>query len=89
MTTRKRVIYSGQVQGVGFRYTAQRLAGRFPVAGYVRNLPDGTVELVAEGEADWVEAFLEAVTERMSEYILKTTVTDTSPGNYRGFEIRR
>ena len=47
---RRRVYFSGRVQGVGFRFTCQSLARGFEVAGYVRNLPDGRVELVAEGE---------------------------------------
>lgn len=84
----KRVIYTGQVQGVGFRYTAQRLAQRFQVAGYVRNLPNGNVELVAEGEADQVKAFLEAVASRMAGSIDDSTVTDESPGQHQGFVIR-
>ena len=44
--------FSGTVQGVGFRYTAERLARRYPLTGYVRNLPDGRVELLAEGEEE-------------------------------------
>ena len=47
---RRRVVFSGRVQGVGFRFTCQSLARGFDVAGYVRNLADGRVELVAEGE---------------------------------------
>jgi acylphosphatase len=56
-----RVVYSGRVQGVGFRATAVTLAQEFPVHGWVRNLPDGRVELLAEGEREQVEAFLAAV----------------------------
>jgi acylphosphatase len=84
----KRVLYSGQVQGVGFRYTTQRLAAGHPVAGYVRNLPSGEVELVAEGEPAAVEAFLEAVAQRMAGYITNATVQDTAPSGQRGFQIR-
>jgi acylphosphatase len=47
----------GEVQGVGFRFFAQRAAARHQVVGYVRNLPDGMVEAYAEGSADNVEAF--------------------------------
>jgi len=47
---RRRLYYSGHVQGVGFRYTCQSLARGFDVAGYVRNLPCGRVELVVEGD---------------------------------------
>lgn len=88
MTVCKRVYYSGRVQGVGFRYTAQALAADYPVAGYVRNLPNGDVELVAEGPADQVDAFLAAVAGRMAAYIERTTVQDETPGGYQGFRIR-
>jgi acylphosphatase len=46
---RRTVFYSGLVQGVGFRYTTQRIAQQHAFAGFVRNLPDGRVQLVAEG----------------------------------------
>jgi acylphosphatase len=84
----KRVLYSGRVQGVGFRYTARRLAQGYPVSGYVRNLVDGRVELVAQGAAEQVNALLEAVARRMADYIEETSVRDESPGDYSGFEIR-
>ena len=84
----KRVLYSGRVQGVGFRYTAHDLAAGYPIAGYVRNLPSGEVELVAEGEPDAVEAFLDAVAQRMAIYITSTTVQDSAPLRQRGFQIR-
>jgi acylphosphatase len=85
----KRVLYSGRVQGVGFRYTTQSLAAGYPIAGYVRNLPSGEVELVVEGENSAVEAFLAAVARRMAGYITNTTVQDTAPTGQRGFQIRR
>jgi acylphosphatase len=87
-TVCKRVLYSGRVQGVGFRYTAQALAGGYAVAGYVRNLPSGEVELIAEGEDGVVEAFLSAVAQRMAAYIRNTTVQDAAPSGQRGFQIR-
>ena len=88
MTVCKHVYYSGQVQGVGFRYTAQRLAAQHPVAGYVRNLPGGEVELVAEGAGEEVKAFLDAVARRMADYIERTTVQDETPAGHQGFQIR-
>ena len=54
----KRVIYEGRVQGVGFRYTAKDLARGYDVLGAVRNLPDGTVELIVAGEWEEVGEFL-------------------------------
>ena len=52
MTVCKHAYYSGRVQGVGFRFTAQHVAEGFAVAGFVRNQPDGTVEVLAEGPAE-------------------------------------
>ena len=87
-TVCKRALYTGRVQGVGFRYTAQSLSADYPVAGYVRNLPGGEVELVAEGEDSVVEAFLEAVARHMASYISNTAVQDAAPSGLRGFQIR-
>jgi acylphosphatase len=88
MNVSKRVIYSGNVQGVGFRYTARGVARHFPVGGYVRNLPDGTVELVAEGTAEQVEGFLQAVANHMRDHIHQQTVNDQPPRGHDVFEIR-
>ena len=65
-----RVFFSGTVQGVGFRFTAERLARRFPVTGYVQNLEDGRVEVTAEGEEASLVEFLTAIRESgMKDYI--------------------
>ncbi len=88
MAVRKHVTYSGQVQGVGFRYMAHGLAQRFDVAGYVRNLPSGDVELAAEGPAEQVDGLLAAVAERMAGYIRNQTVREEPPSGARGFTIR-
>jgi len=85
---RRHVYYSGTVQGVGFRFTARRLASDYPVTGFVRNLPDGRVELVAEGEEGDVEAFLDAVAGAMRGYIRKAEVLEEPPtGTFREFDI--
>lgn len=86
---RMTVYYSGRVQGVGFRYTARAIASGYAVAGYVRNLADGRVELVAEGEKDDLEAFLGAVRERFLDH-LRDEKRDSQPatGEYSGFEIQ-
>jgi acylphosphatase len=84
----RRLYYSGQVQGVGFRYTARGIADRFAVAGYVRNLRDGRVELLAEGEPDQVQAFLDAVAERMKGYIDQIAEQEETPQGLKGFEVR-
>ena len=86
---RRTVLFSGHVQGVGFRYTACHVARRFQVAGYVRNLPDGRVESVIEGEEDEVNRFVNAVAEEMSPGIRGVKYHDTAvTGEFSGFEIR-
>jgi len=59
----KRIIYEGRVQGVGFRYTTKELARGYDVLGTVRNLPDGTVELIVAGEEDELLEFLRVLKE--------------------------
>lgn len=58
---RRRYHFSGLVQGVGFRYEAKLLAGQLGLTGWVRNKADGTVVIEAEGEADRIDAFLQAM----------------------------
>jgi len=85
---RKRVFYSGIVQGVGFRFKTRQMATGYEITGYVRNLPDGRVELVAEGETGEVHGFLERLKDTMSVFIRKAEVHDESPrGEFNGFEI--
>ena len=88
MPVGKRVLYSGEVQGVGFRATARHLAQGFPVAGYVRNLRDGTVELVAEGEPVVVAAFLAALARHMGGLIAEAQTQDVPAAGHAGFVIR-
>jgi acylphosphatase len=59
----KRVIFEGRVQGVGFRYTVKDLARGFEVCGWVKNLPDGSVELQVMGETGEVADFIREITE--------------------------
>lgn len=88
--TRRRLIYSGRVQGVGFRYTTARIARRHPVTGYVRNQPDGTVELVADGPSDAVEAFLEEIAAVFAENIsdCRSESVAAPAETFERFEIR-
>jgi acylphosphatase len=75
----KLVYYSGRVQGVGFRATAAAIAGRHAVRGWVRNLPDGRVELLADGPAAAVEAFLAEVRNRMARHVESEDVFEREP----------
>ena len=63
------VYYSGRVQGVGFRYTAQDIAGELGVCGWAKNLRDGRVEITAEAEEEILKSFLERIAEYFSGYI--------------------
>jgi acylphosphatase len=86
-----RLVVGGAVQGVGFRYFVHRAAQTRGVAGYVRNLPDGDVEIVAEGPARSLESFIGEVragprfarVQRMDRQECEAT------GSFNGFEIRR
>ena len=87
--TRLRILYAGRVQGVGFRATAAHVARRFRVSGYVRNLPDGRVELVAEGEPDEVDRLLAAVAERMRGHIdAADRMAADATGEFDAFDVR-
>jgi len=86
---RRQVHYSGQVQGVGFRYEAQRLAQGCSVAGYVQNLADGRVKLVVEGAPRDLEQYLADLAQRMGRRI-ENAVVDVGPASneFSGFEVR-
>lgn len=86
---RREVYYSGSVQGVGFRYTVRMLATRFHVTGFVRNLRDGRVELVAEGPKDELRRFIEAIGAEMGRYVTAAEEkTGPAAGQFRSFDIR-
>jgi acylphosphatase len=87
---RRGIHYAGRVQGVGFRMVSQRLAHGFAISGYVRNLPDGRVELVAEGQEAEVSSFLEAIRREFAGYIRseQSTTEPLSESPTRGFVIR-
>lgn len=86
---RMQIFFSGTVQGVGFRFTAERLARRFPVTGFVRNLEDGRVEVTAEGEEASLVEFLTAIRgSGMKHYIRDVEARWTDPqGCFSRFSI--
>lgn len=84
------VFYSGRVQGVGFRFSVREVTCGFEVTGFVRNLSDGRVELVAEGETVEVQAFLAAIHDTQLDNYIRTEDVNWQPaaGGFTGFEIR-
>jgi acylphosphatase len=83
------VFFSGHVQGVGFRFTTTQIAREFEVAGYVRNLPDGRVQLEAEGTRDEIDAFVATIEERMHGFVRKTErAADRRERQFSGFGLR-
>lgn len=72
-----RAIYAGRVQGVGFRYRTTQLAERYPVAGFVKNLPDGTVELVAQARD-------QSVLDRFFDDMMLTFATNVTDVSIQG-----
>jgi acylphosphatase len=88
--TRATIIFTGDVQGVGFRYTAFRIAANFALTGWVKNEPDGTVLCTLEGEPDEIERFLTALQQAMRNHIDETRVEHSpATGEFRDFAIRR
>lgn len=85
----RHVFYEGRVQGVGFRFTVKQIARGYEVVGWVRNLPDGRVELQCSGTADEVEGFLEAIVESQLKSHIREVATHPIPplAGARGFEI--
>ena len=87
---RRRVIYRGRVQGVGFRYTTASIARRHPVVGFVRNLPDGSVELLAEAVPPVLDQFLAEIGSKFARHIRQSEVCDAvHEEELTKFEIRR
>jgi serine/threonine-protein kinase RsbW len=85
---RRTIHFRGKVQGVGFRFNAESIASRFTVTGYVRNLPDGRVELVAEGDKTELDHFQEAVEQTMNGHIESVEASQAAAtGEFLSFRI--
>lgn len=82
------VYYSGMVQGVGFRFTAESVAMDLGVCGWVKNLRDGRVEIVAEAEEKALKDFLNRLNQNFSRYIQDADVKwQESAGEFNEFRI--
>lgn len=88
MCKRVEVFYSGRVQGVGFRFTAESLAIDLGIYGWVKNLSDGRVQLVAEGAEDAIKEFLEKIKQEFSHYIRDCAIQwHEASGEFNDFQI--
>jgi acylphosphatase len=84
----KQIIFVGHVQGVGFRFTAHRMAGRHQLTGFVRNLRDGSVEMVAQGSAGDIEDCIRDIKESFPGYVREVIINDIPPdAKHTGFKI--
>lgn len=89
MITRLHAYYFGTVQGIGFRYTACDIAGRLDITGWVKNLRDGRVEVMAEGEEGRLKTFLSELEGEMGIYVKDIDIHWTEPtGEFHEFDIR-
>ena len=86
----KQIFYEGNVQGVGFRYSVRQIAKGFDVTGWVKNLPDGRVELQANAEPSELAAFLEAIARSELRAHIRKQIEAMLPDSpaVHGFEIR-
>jgi len=79
--TARHIVFFGHVQGVGFRYTAQRIAGHHGLTGFVRNLPDGTVEMLAQGPAGDIDLCLEEIDAEFAGQVRDRQVQQVPPSS--------
>jgi len=77
--TARHVIFIGRVQGVGFRFTAHRTAQRHQLTGFVRNLPDGTVEMLAQGPVQNIDDCIQDIKGYFGDYIRETRIQEIPP----------
>lgn len=88
---RVRAVYRGRVQGVGFRFTTLDISRPYDVVGHVRNMPDGSVELEAEGERETVDTFLAKIASTMASNIRdeqRMPLAIVGAGGEHSFDIR-
>ena len=77
--TAKHIVFSGRVQGVGFRFTALNIANRYHLTGYVRNLPNDAVEMLAQGPADTIDNCVRDIQDSFAGCIRQIEVEPVTP----------
>ena len=86
--TAKHIIFIGQVQGVGFRFTAFRIANSYKLTGFVRNAPEGTVEMLTQGSPDDIADCIRDIQDSFAGYIRETKIEEIPPDpKYTDFKI--
>lgn len=86
---RVRVVYSGSVHGVGFRFTVERIANSIGLKGWVQNCPDGSVEVVCEGGEKDLNIFLSKIKKAMAHYIRSSRIEWQEPTDeFDAFDIK-
>jgi len=84
----KHIIFVGRVQGVGFRFTAYHIANRHQLTGFVRNVPDGSVEMLVQGQLQDIDDCIEDIKNDFAGYIRETRIDEASPNpKYTDFRI--
>ena len=84
----KHIIFIGRVQGVGFRFTAYDIANRYQLTGLVRNMPDGSVEMLAQGHPDDIANCIRDIKESFAGYIRDTKIEEIPTNHqYTDFKI--
>jgi acylphosphatase len=77
--TARKIVFSGRVQGVGFRFTALNIANRCQLTGYVRNIPDGDVEMVAQGAAEMIDECVRDIQDSFVGSISHIDIEEATP----------
>jgi len=75
----KHIVFSGRIQGVGFRFTALNIASRYELTGYVRNIPDGDVEMLAQGPAEMIDNCVRDLQDSFVGTISHIDIEDVTP----------
>ena len=84
----KHIIFIGRVQGVGFRFTAHGAASRHQLTGFVRNVWDGTVEMLAQGRSEDIDDCIQDIKEYFAGYLKETKIEEIPPDpKYTDFKI--
>ena len=84
----KHIVFTGRVQGVGFRFTAFNIANRYQLSGLVRNIADGAVEMIAQGPANDIDDCIQDIKESLRDYIKETKIEEVAFNpQYTDFKI--